>query len=480
MVPRPRLSKGITPLPLCKPQPPLSPPPLSPPQRPKLAADSVHQPKLQSAPVPQVPARRVDPSLNPAPQVSHARDNFDPCAQVVPSALFAPGSAFEKLLNTLTERLTKSDADPRSGQKRLCSEQDFPLLFENCVLQGITYECYARNPELMELKERTFKQNSFVTKDEQTKHYVSSMARKALVMTSLSPSLDNCSDTLTPARFLRGPVRSPGEMFAEAAATLSTLEPDPTLPISEYSIADFGFAHTLSPSTWKNLHNIGNDQFTMEELLAVRTINKKKPAARDVTTDEFLWGMTLFSALNQTIFPWDRSHSILAMWIQTKRLQLSEKYRYSPLPSTGEALCVIFNAWCRERANRFLAKMPCPSASDITSLWTNICASNPRLVSRSASDRLSDGRVDPKTPPSSKKSDYLYSAEVWGKLMRLCGPKGCCASWNSNARECGRPLNKAGDGCKTATGSFKHLCPRCDAPHRFAVEHEKDMPKKSR
>ena len=188
--------------------------------------------------------------------------------------------------------------------------------------------------------------------------------------------------------------------------------------------------------------------------------------------------------------PWDRSPEILSLWVQTKRLQASDNYLATPIPTTGEAFVVLFDRWYRERANRFATRQPCPSGADISALYTDLSNSNPRLYSgpdmnvsrspfksspsrRTYSPR-SDFRSDSKSG-SMRRNPRPYPDSSWARLVKLCTQHSVCATWNGDMRECTRKKSADGKGCTTPKGDLAHLCPRCKKDHKFVVNHHNKM-----
>ena len=461
----------------------------------QLPPASQHQqfPANQLPPSQQQPLLQPPAHAGPVAQQPPVNDSFSdvqifpdqpaslPSCQYTQGQVYHPpaaSSAQEVFYTTLTQKLGELMS---SSSKKVVSRDDFPVIFEHCYGSGVSYDTYLRNPEHLEAKERAFKQTGYESKEELLKRYLDLNKPKVTVLTTHEAHDDDCSSVLHPVRFLRGPLRSPGDVFVEATKVIPSLDPSPVQPVSAYEISELGIGFTIPPAVWKKLHCFTTDNFSIIDILSIRNFGSKKLSHSEVSVDLFQWGLSIFCSLSSSIFPWDRSTDILMMWVSTKRIQANEKYWTSPIPTTGESFALLFDAWFKERGNRYAARLPCPSSSDITSLFNDLAGANPRLHrSGAATDRpssdvsRSNGRSNFKAAKAPSKK-FPYPGGVWKRFVDLCSAHKCCATFNAAIRECDRPKSANGKGCTTQSGDLAHLCPRCQKHHKFAISHKSEM-----
>ena len=208
---------------------------------------------------------------------------------------------FNHNLASITAKLADIIANQQSS-KRLVSREDYPKLFESCWLSGHSYEMYLRNPDVVEAKERSFKSSHWESKDDQVKRFCDNNKLKATLKIDVAAHSDDAFATLHPVRFFRGPLKSAGDVFMEAATISPSLEPNPALAISAYDTSDLGIGFTIPPSLWKRLHNVMCDDFSIMDVIALRGLGEKKKLSQtDVSVDLFSWALEVFCLLSQTI-----------------------------------------------------------------------------------------------------------------------------------------------------------------------------------
>ena len=123
-----------------------------------------------------------------------------------------------------------------------------------------------------------------------------------MLPTNVAAHSDDASTILHPARFFRGPLRSAGDIFVEAANIFSNLDHDPSMPISSYDTSDLGLGFAIPPVLWKRLHNIMCDEFSILDVAALRNSSDKKKMVRaDVSVELFCWSLGVFCILSHTI-----------------------------------------------------------------------------------------------------------------------------------------------------------------------------------
>ena len=169
-------------------------------------------------------------------------------------------------------------------------------------MAGLPYELYVRNPDTMEAKEKSLKTAHWESKDDQIKRFCDNNKLRATLLHNVAAHDDDASSTLHPVRFFRGPLKSAGDVFVEAASVSASLDPNPALAISAYDTSDMGIGFAVSPSLWKRLHSLMSDDFSIMDVIALRhSGEKKKMAPSDVSVELFSWALETFCLLSHTI-----------------------------------------------------------------------------------------------------------------------------------------------------------------------------------
>jgi hypothetical protein len=191
---------------------------------------------------------------------------------------------------------------------------------------------------------------------------------------------DECVGQVHSARFLRGYVSDPQDLWLQARTVMET---GGLAPITNYELVSLGVGDLLTPGVWEEVHNPGSRLLTIQMLspksveAALRFPDKlEAPKPFDNLNELKLAVATLDTAI-QRVMPWNYSFRTLSLFLMSNDFGASELGGKS---GRVTVLTGFVNEVLLGNARSWVEKKKYFSHQDLTSKWPSFLGRNSGLV----------------------------------------------------------------------------------------------------